>query len=303
MPRRFQFKIIESPYFPTEKNGNFLFFIFYLFVLVLSKMAASSSGSSRYRRVSVARERYLTRFGSQAPYADSYIPKPFLPKELRELKALDTCLSSEAVFTAFNQALFFTKPGTFQCLSLVPPGFSFYQRIGPSIIVDRLDFQFFIRPPSVVPIVVSAGPDVLRIVFLFDAYPKKAYPASTDVFQMTVQSGATILNPVYQFPNPDFIERFTILKDIVLSVPHFDGTQFNPTVDQGFRLDHRGSISSVRGLRLTFDASTAYTPSSNPMLMERVRNGAIHIFCCSLNGDATHGFGVIGSSRLWFRDA
>lgn len=279
--------------------------------MLVFKLAASSSRPRR-KRVSIAREAYLTRLYSGQPYFESYIPRPILLGPPRETKILDTNLDSTISKpgggTPTYPTAFFSLAGWFQCLSLVPPGYSSYQRVGKSIRAERLDFTITLIPPTYPgpPEVIQCPQNDLRMLFFFDAAPNKAYPNINDLLGSTYQDGSQSSITWNRDLNPDYLQRFTILRDIMISTPPFTESKPNPTVDLSYNLVHRGSITSVRGLEMTFTPDTTYDPDTNPMVMSRVLTGAIHLLliCSSSTFDPPlTAWGVIGNTRLFYTDS
>lgn len=212
-----------------------------------------------------------------------------------EVKTIDFLWSEDSSSDQF-QILKFSNAGVFTCLNAPGEGAAFYQRIGRKIAMKSIRISYAFNPWQT----AGDGPELLRVMIIYDRQTNGVMPTLEDVLNNKVASATSLptgrLGMCYL--NMTNSERFSILMDQCLAIPD----QSNSPVENIYNSVTNGKQEmlqdryiKLKGLETTYKASTVGDVGS-------IATGGLYLLLTSRNSQGQCNYALRGTARLRYLD-
>lgn len=164
-----------------------------------------------------------------------------------EVKTVDNVVGAAAGMT-----MNLDTTGSVNCVNLIAPGTTFYQRIGRRVELKSLHLYGYIQDTAV----VATAADYGRILVIYDRQTNGVLPTMSTMLLNYDQLGATSTNYLSGL-NPDQRERFLILADIRLHLPASSATGMSGASDGATTSFNINRFINLKGLSTQFKSDSA----------------------------------------------
>lgn len=179
-------------------------------------------------------------------------------------------------------------------LNLIQIGSSFYNRTGRRVELKSIETKGFITAIRTI-----AGSEYCRIIIVYDKQTNGSPPTTSDILQTTDQTGTNTTTSMSGI-NPNNIERFIIIKDMLLFLPSLTynaGVITNaaptdpitPTFNIEFFIKLEGLI-------------TQYKQDSSPSITGDIATGGLFLLTLGNQASGSEGYNATLENRLIYYD-
>lgn len=257
-----------------------------------SRTFNNRAAALNYARRSQSRRRaYSSRRGSTS------LTTARMPAPKTEIKAIDTPFDSSPnpPFSEIGVAFVppgdpAPTPGTVQILpiNLMSAGAGFYQRVGRKInlLSAEVKMNIFLSTYSLAGAPTGyMTPGTLRCLLVYDNAPNGVQPILSTILLDQYQTSVGTSTSVHSGLNLNYRDRFTVLRDMRISVPAVNITATGPgapfasvpvwggvPVDQtSFRMFHHEFTKKLKGLE------TIFSRDDSPSTIASISTGALYL--------------------------
>lgn len=174
-----------------------------------------------------------------------------------------------------NGGIPINSTATLQNLVTIQQGASESQRVGNKVALKSLRVRLQAKPSGGDSLIDTHG----RFMIIYDRQTNGAYPAANAILSSLNQSGTTIAGTYLDSINPNYLERYVVLADEILTFQPTASAGQNedvgPTSDKAYYIDR---YIKMKNLETQFNGSTT------PLGIGSVTTGAVYVLSW---GDAT----------------
>lgn len=182
--------------------------------------------------------------------------------------------------------------GVVQAVNLAQQGTELSQRVGNKICMKSLRLRF-----QIITYQAIATPNYLRFMVLYDRQPNGNYPSPTDLLSTFKQDGTNEAGLYDSNINPNFMERFTNLYDVLQELPPIETSSDDPTQVAGATDQKTFCIDKYIKLK---SLQTVFSGTDDPQTISDVQTGALLILV--MGDQADNAWCLSGNVRLRFHD-
>lgn len=184
-----------------------------------------------------------------------------------------------------------TNSNNHQALNLVQQGTGIAQRIGNKICMRSLRMR--LRFVTGVDYGLSQNPYYVRLMLVYDRNPPGTYTATNTILGTAVQNNTIGAGTIDSSLNPNFYDRFVVLRDWQKCLPSLQESSSNqPNAD--WIIDDFVNLKNL---------DTTFSGTSNPMTISNISVGALILFAISDQIAGTDDqIAIEGNCRLRFHD-
>lgn len=185
--------------------------------------------------------------------------------------------------------------GVLQNLATIQVGTGEYNRVGNKVALKSLRIRFSIT--SATPTTPQLGPNVARLMVIYDRQPNGAYPTIANLLNLIRQDGTAVNGTCWSSINLNLLERFIVLMDKCFTLPSIlsDGTEVGvwPMNEELYMIDEFIKLKNLE---------TVYSNTASPLAIAQVQVGALYLLSLGDTTQANAPYAWKGETRLRFRD-
>lgn len=204
-------------------------------------------------------------------------------------------MSSTPIKTVDNPGVFTLQTvGSITPLNLIRQGPRYTNRVGRRIRMVSLELHGAFIPFRTGPI------DYVRVMIIYDRQPNRSLPAIGDILLDVDEDGTTTSTNSYSMKNPNYADRFLVLRDHRHLLPSLTLTAAVVT--------NLGVVDSVNPTFIINDfipldnLITQYAADTAPPIAGDITTGGLYLVTIGANAAGTEPFRFFAANRLRFFD-